>query len=186
MATTRVGPCEDLRRESPERATLRLELLERFERAFGAVACIGSDQYLYFDPEQPSLRVCPALFVCLGSPDELFEDWHTWERGAPQLALEFEVPGRPAEVSLATMLARYNRLGLRELYHFSPEGTPGSRLRAWERCGSELLERSVVNERCFSPLLSLLLACPPNATSGYELLVCGPLRLTTELARAVA
>jgi len=132
---------DDRRPERLERTAERWRLLDSFERRFADRASIGSRQFVYFDPHDPSRRVAPALFVHLGGPDELFEEWKTWERGVPELALEIVTSHLPPEVAADVLLERYLELGVRELAWFAPEKEAGRRLSIWDRTDGKLVER---------------------------------------------
>ncbi|MBM4361649.1 MAG: Uma2 family endonuclease [Deltaproteobacteria bacterium] len=67
---------------------LRTALFLTLQAAFRETAVLGSDQFVYWDPTDPTACVAPDLFVRLGGPDESFKSWKTWERGAPELAVE--------------------------------------------------------------------------------------------------
>jgi hypothetical protein len=78
----------------------------------------------------------------MGGLNDNFPSWKTWERGAPQLAVEIASPNEPWEEKLL----HYRELGVLELVLFDPEAEDGQRLRIWHREGEQLMEREVVNE----------------------------------------
>ena len=113
--------------------------------AFGDVAAIGSDQFVYWDPTNPRVCLAPDAFVCLGAKDEHFGSWKVWERGVPQVAVEI-ISATESDLSWDEKLARYRKLGVSELVWFDPE-IPEHPLRIWDFVGDDLLER-----RLFKPL----------------------------------
>jgi hypothetical protein len=125
---------------------LRLcELLHRILRvAVGDTGSVGSDQFVYFDAQLPRRCLAPDGFVKLGVPQELFESWKTWERGAPELAVEILSPSDTREPwTLEDKLERYDALGVRELVVYDADAAHGSHLRAWDRVGDDWIERVV-------------------------------------------
>src|SRR5437773_596796 len=74
--------------ETKRHLEVRTALYQILKHALGERALIGSDQFVYWDPTDPSECLAPDAFVRLGARDELFDSWKTWERGAPHLAVE--------------------------------------------------------------------------------------------------
>lgn len=99
---------------------------------------IGSDQFVYWDPTDPSECLAPDAFVRLGAPDERFDSWKTWERGAPHLAVEIVSGSDASEAEWALKLRKYHRLGICEVVRFDPEGGD---LRIWDSVEGDLVER---------------------------------------------
>lgn len=128
--------------ESKRHLKLRTFIYEVLERTFGERAAIGSDQFVYYRANDPRKCVAPDAFVCMGGLNDNFPSWKTWERGAPQLAVEIASPNEPWEEKLL----HYRELGVLELVLFDPEAEDGQRLRIWHREGEQLMEREVVNE----------------------------------------
>ena len=81
-------PSEALVPETKEHLLLRTALFRVLSNALGDRAIIGSDQFVYRDASDARQCVAPDLFVKLGSPDETFDSWMVWKRGAPDFALE--------------------------------------------------------------------------------------------------
>jgi Uma2 family endonuclease len=127
--------------------TLLFSILETFREH----VTIGSDQFIYWNAADPSRCVAPDAFVRLGAPDSIFTSWKTWERGAPELAVEVVSDSDEPETSLDEKLRRYHELGVQELIRFDPNAPEGERLRAWSRVEGDLVERVVENDRtpCF-------------------------------------
>ena len=142
-------PCEALHfpeaaemPESKRHLKLRTFIYEVLERTFGDRAAIGSDQFVYYRANDPRKCVAPDAFVCMGGLNDNFPSWKTWERGAPQLAVEIASPHEPWEEKLV----HYREAGVLELVLFDPEAEVGQRLRIWHREGEQLVERAVVGE----------------------------------------
>ena len=70
---------------------------------------------VYWDPTDPSRCLAPDAFVRLGVPDSIFGSWKTWERGAPEVAVEIVSDSDVSEASWDAKLLRYQELGVREL-----------------------------------------------------------------------
>jgi len=114
---------------------------------FAAQHSMGSDQFVYFDTRQPKRCLAPDAFVKLGTPDDDFRSWSTWERGIPEVCVEILSPSDTKEkLTFRTKLARYRALGTPELVAFDIDAPAGTRLRAWDRVGRKLVERDVTHE----------------------------------------
>ncbi|WP_437337523.1 Uma2 family endonuclease [Sorangium sp. So ce394] len=124
-------------------------------KAFSDRAAIGSSQFVYWSASNPSRCLAPDAFVRLGTPDTPFGSWKTWERGAPELAVEI-VSEHDADPQIWTeKLGKYHELGVMELVAFGPEAAPGERLRVWDRIDGDLVERVVEGERSPCTVLDL-------------------------------
>src|SRR5215212_1434825 len=134
----------------PEEASVpehkrHLELRTLLYRVLGALSgehTIGSEQFVYWDPTDPSQCLAPDAFVRLGVPDSIFGSWKTWERGVPEVAVEIASDSDASAASWDTKLRRYQELGVQELVRFDPDETEGRRLRIWDRIEGQLVERT--------------------------------------------
>ena len=117
---------------------LRTLLFQFLQLAFGSVATVGSDQFVYWDPTEPRACLAPDAFVRFGVPDAPFDTWKVWERGAPQVAVE--VISKSDAETWHEKLAKYKRLGVAELVWFDP-AAPERPIRIWDFVGDDLLER---------------------------------------------
>jgi hypothetical protein len=108
--------------------------------AFATEHSVGGDQFVYWDPTDPRACLAPDVFVRLGRPDSKFRSWKVWEHGAPDVAIE--ILGESDLESWDTKLAKYMRLGVRELVAFDPE-SPSPTLRVWDRLENDLVEREL-------------------------------------------
>ena len=123
--------------ESKLHLKLRTALFMILTRELAARACIGSEQFVYWNARDPRRCLAPDAFVKLGRSDEIFSSWKIWERGGPpELAVELLSESDDWEDNLE----RYHELGVRELVSFDPES---QRLRVWDRVDEDLVERIV-------------------------------------------
>ncbi len=134
--------------ESKLHLKVRTALFLILTRELAARACIGSDQFVYWNARDPRRCLAPDAFVKLGREDEAFASWKTWERGGPpELAVEILSESDDWE----DKLERYHELGVRELVSFDPEST---RLRVWDRVDEDLVER-VLDDDTATPCTTL-------------------------------
>jgi hypothetical protein len=118
---------------------LRTALFQLVKLALADRASIGSEQYIFWNGADPTRRLAPDLFVRLGIPDRLFASWKTWERGAPEVAVEILSDGDSTELAWDTRLRGYHELGIEELVRFDPIA-PVDTLRIWDRVDGDLVE----------------------------------------------
>jgi Uma2 family endonuclease len=110
----------------------------------GLDASIGSDQFVYYDAGDPSRCVAPDVYVQLKPAAGKIRSWKTWERGAPDVALEIVSPNDAPALRWSDKLARYQSMGVRELVRFDSEARSGQPvLRIWDRVDDSLLERDL-------------------------------------------
>jgi len=121
---------------------LRTALFQILELAFAERATLGSEQFVYWDPTDPRACCAPDVMVRLGEPDEPFDNWKTWEWGAPHLAVEIMSTSDHDRGPWEEKLARYRRMGVEELVRFDADATEGQ-LRIWDRVEFELVEREL-------------------------------------------
>ena len=136
--------------ESRRHMAMRTLLYQVLSRAFGDRAAVGSDQFVYFRGDDPRRCLAPDAFVRLGATNENFATWKTWERGAPDLAIEIvSQVNRRNDLKLQ----EYAELGVRELIWFDQEAEVGARLRVWDRHEGDLVERVIEEDRTPSLVL---------------------------------
>ena len=129
-------------------------LHEILSAAVGPASSVGCDQFVYFDAANPRRCLAPDGFVKLGVPQEMFETWRVWEKGAPELAIEILSPSDTREpLTWPEKMERYASAGVKELIAFDVDAAPGERLRTWDRLDDELVPRVVTGER--TPCLTL-------------------------------
>jgi Uma2 family endonuclease len=155
--------------ESKRHLKLRTLLYQILEHALGDRACLGSDQFIYWNAANPRRQLAPDIFVRLGAPDVVFDSWKTWERGTPELAVEIVSESDSSEAELDDKLARYRELGVRELVRFEPDAAAGTKLRIWDRDAEDLVERKIEQDRSPSPTLGVWWVVLPDAELGAVL-----------------
>ncbi|WP_437681081.1 Uma2 family endonuclease [Sorangium sp. So ce131] len=116
---------------------------------------IGSDQFVYWLASNPRRCLAPDAFVRLGTPDTTFRSWKTWERGAPELAVEIVSESDDDATDWDEKLDRYHELGVLELVRFDPAAPEGHRLRVWDRLQGDLVEREVEADHAACDVLGL-------------------------------
>ena len=121
----------------------------------GLESTVGSDQFVYFDAADPAQCVAPDVYVRLEPRGEPIRSWKTWERGAPEVAVEIISDSDATENSWAQKLAAYRRLGVCELVRFDPESSDNTRLRIWDRVEEALVERELSSGFIPSSVLNL-------------------------------
>lgn len=141
--------------EGKRHLELRTFLYRVLKLAFADRACIGCDQFVYWNARNPKRCLSPDGFVYVGAPDHDFKSWKTWERGTPQLAIEIVSDPGTEIFDWRRRYASYAELGVAELVLFDPDAPQGARLRVWDRIEDDLVERIVEGDR--SPCLTLSL-----------------------------
>jgi hypothetical protein len=136
-------PEEDLVPETTRHLELRMLLFAVLKLGFSDRAGIGSEQFVYFDASEPSRCLAPDAFLRFGAPHAPFGSWKTWERGAPELAVEIVSDSDAPQLAWERKLERYHAAGVEELLRFDPDAAAGERLRAWDRVQGDLVEREV-------------------------------------------
>jgi Uma2 family endonuclease len=138
--------------ESTRHLRLRTLLYQFLVHAFADVAMVGSDQFMYWEPNNPRACLSPDAFVRFGQKNEDFQSWKVWERGAPHVAVEIISDADASEASWQEKLEKYRRVGVSELLWFDPD-TPEHPLRIWDFVGDDLLERRLLEPWAQSHLL---------------------------------
>lgn len=128
--------------ESKRHLKQRTLLYQMLDLAFADRAAVGSDQFVYWDPTDPSQCLAPDVFLRLGVADDDFASWKVWERGAPDVAVEIISQSDARDRDWDDKLQKYRRLGVRELVRFDSEQDPAS-LRVWNAVDGDLVERTV-------------------------------------------
>lgn len=121
-------PASEFVPESGVHLEVRTALFLVLKANFAARAAIGCDQCVYWDPTRPSECLAPDAFLRFGVPHAPFRSWKVWERGAPEVAVEILSTSDERDRDFDGKLAKYARLGVRELVTFDPEETAGLRL----------------------------------------------------------
>lgn len=145
-------PVEEKVPESKRHLEARTLLYEVLRIGFREVAAIGCDQFVYWDPTDPTECLAPDAFVRLGEPDSAFKSWKVWERGAPQLAIEIISDIDERDRDWAGKLAKYARLGVQELVRFDPADGEQP-VRIWDSIEQDLVERKLSSAHAESQVL---------------------------------
>ncbi len=133
--------------ETKRHLLLRTALFQIVQRLVAGRYAVGSEQFVYWNGSDPQRSLAPDVFVSTLQPDSVFDTWKTWERGAPQLAVEIVSESDSSEGSWTRKLERYQEAGIDEVVRFHPFAEPGRRLRVWDRVDDDLVERVVSQER---------------------------------------
>jgi Uma2 family endonuclease len=140
-----IFPVEEEVPESKRHLEIRTALYLILKLAMADHAVLGSDQFVYWDPTNPRACLAPDLLVKVGRPDEDFDTWKVWERGAPDLAVEIASRSDAPEPAWEEKLERYRKLGLKELIRFDWK-RPKTSLRIWDNIDGDLVERIMEGE----------------------------------------
>jgi hypothetical protein len=119
---------------------LRTALFLLLHGEYAGRAFVGADQFLYWDPVDPTACVAPDIMVRLGAPDAPVPSWRVWVSGAPHVAVEIVSPSESSTTDWAVKLERYRHSGVQELVRFDPEDLTCP-LRLWDRIENDLVER---------------------------------------------
>ena len=137
--------------ESKLHLELRTAVYLFLRLAFGERASVGSEQFVYWNPREPRKCLAPDAMLKLGSQNDVFATWKTWERGAPDVAVEI-VSSTDAR-TWDSKLDEYHELGVRELVRFDPEAAAGNRLEVWDLIDGDLAPREITGDAAESRLL---------------------------------
>ena len=164
-------PSEQTVPESKRHLILRTALFQTLWLALEGRYAIGSDQFVYWNASDPGLRLAPDVFVSTSQRDCVFDSWKTWERGAPDLAVEIISDSDSSAAEWERKLARYLQAGIQELVRFDPDEAAGQRLRVWDRIEGDLVERAVDGDRAACHTLGLHWIALDHGELGAELRV---------------
>jgi Uma2 family endonuclease len=128
--------------ESKRHLELRTILYLLLKQGFADRAIVGSDQFVYWDPTDPRQCLAPAGLLQMGKPDEDYETWKVWERGAPDIAVEIVSRSDAPEPDWDEKLAKYRKIGLKELVRFDHRPVRNA-LRIWDNVEGDLVERDM-------------------------------------------
>lgn len=126
----------ETKRHLEARTTLYLLL-----KSLLAGRAVGSEQFMYWDASDPRKCLSPDVFVKLGAPEETFDTWKIWERGAPDIAVEIVSASDRRDDDWEEKMARYRATGIGEVLRFDPESAQQP-VRTWDRVDGDLVERA--------------------------------------------
>jgi Uma2 family endonuclease len=170
----RVFPEDALMPETQLHLELRTILYQLLKDFLGDAATVTCDQFIYWAAHDPGEVLAPDAAVRRAPAEGLLRTWKTWERGAPDVAVEIVSDSDAADAVWQDKLRRYDRMGVLELVRFDPEAPEPKRLRVWDRIDGDLVERVV--ERSSAP--SAVLPCAWEVAAADELPVALRLRAT--------
>jgi Uma2 family endonuclease len=134
---------------------LRTILYQLLKDYFGDSVTISCGQFVYWLADDPTEVLAPDACVRRVRSEGLIRSWKTWERGAPEVAVEIVSHSDSSEAAWREKLARYQRLGVLELVRFAPEA-PHEQLRIWDHLEGDLVERVVEGNSAPSSVLPLI------------------------------
>lgn len=135
-------PVEEQVPESRLHRILIDRLCDSLERELGETVLLSSDQFLYWDPTDPTKCLAPDVAVRLGGPSLVLKSWKTWEHGAPHLGIEIVSDMDASERHVEPMLERYRKAAIAEVVRFDPKPRRRERpLRIWDLFEGDLVER---------------------------------------------
>ncbi|MBI4700318.1 MAG: hypothetical protein HY744_03970 [Deltaproteobacteria bacterium] len=108
-----VFPTEAAVPETKRHLCLRMLLFEILRRALADRACVGSEQFVYYDASDPSRCLAPDVFVRTGTPDFAFDLAHCRARGRAGQAEVTGTTGPAPRRSAVRCRPRYWRAALR-------------------------------------------------------------------------
>ena len=126
---------------------------------------------MYYDATDATKCLAPDVFVKLGIQVKDFESWFTWERGAPELAVEVVSESDRMKLSWAQKLERYEACGVQELVRFDPQRDMTTQV--WDRVDGKLVERAADSKDTFEcRTLGLYWTIEMDRDYGYQLRLC--------------
>jgi hypothetical protein len=173
-------PSEEEVPETKRHLELRTALYSILKLGFGAHAAVGSDQFVYWDAADPTASLAgrrghhrraarvspPDAFVRLGQPNDLFDTWKVWERGAPNVAVEISSTTDARDALRDQKLEKYRHLGVAEVVWFDPLEAEVP-LKVWDHIDGDLVERDLGGEcRALCQPLGVFWVVQGDATCG--------------------
>jgi Uma2 family endonuclease len=164
------------KRHLEARTTLYLVLRKAYELHLAAKkrhqemkkVAIGSEQFVYYDVNDPKKCFSPDVFVKLDSEARDFDTWHVWERGSIDLVVEIVSESDRENDTWSDKFTRYQQSGVREVVRF--DALAPAAITVWDRVGTELVKRTATGS---SPpeckVLGLYWTVQKDATYGPQL-----------------
>jgi Uma2 family endonuclease len=149
----RVFPESALVPETQLHLELRTILYQLLKDFLGDAATVSCDQFVYWAADDPAEVLAPDAAVRRTPAGGLLRSWKTWERGAPEVAVEIVSDSDAGIPAWQEKLRRYDRMGVLELVRFDPQTTGAERLRIWDRVDGDLVERLVEGNAAPSSVL---------------------------------
>lgn len=136
--------------------------------------------------------MAPDVYVRLQPRGEPIRSWKTWERGAPEVAVEIISDSDASELEWFRKLGAYRSIGVKELVRFEPEAPEGLQLRIWDRVDDALMERVVTGSSAPSSVLGIYWIVAPAEGQALTLRIADehqavvPTRTEARMAEAEA
>jgi Uma2 family endonuclease len=156
-----VFPVEEEVPETQLHLELRTLLYQLLKGYLAASATVGSDQFVYYAADDPKQCLAPDVYVKAVAPNGDIRSWKTWERGAPDVAVEIVSESDAPELPWREKLARYARMGVKQVVRFDTRKSPGQQLRIWDRVTESLAEREVSGDCAPSLVLGITWVVAP-------------------------
>lgn len=134
-------PASEEMPETNRHLELRTALYLILKRELSKQATIGSEQFIYWDPTNANKKLAPDAFVKLGLPHKTFRVWKTWQRAAPEVAVEVVSDSDVADEAWEAKLERYRAAGIAEVVRFDPDDREQP-IRIWDHIDGDLVERA--------------------------------------------
>ncbi len=134
-------PASEEMPETNRHLELRTALYLILKRELAARATIGSDQFVDHDPTTAKKKLAPDAFVKLDVPHSVFRVWKTWQRGAPDVAVEVVSDSDEGDEDWNIKLERYRAAGIGEVVRFDPDDAEQP-IRVWDHVDGDLVERA--------------------------------------------
>jgi Uma2 family endonuclease len=162
-------PASEEMPETNRHLELRTALYLLLKRELASRATIGSEQFVYYDPTTAKKSLAPDAFVKLGPPHEPFRLWKTWQRGAPDVAVEVVSDSDHRDADWSQKLERYQAAGIGEVVRFDPDDETQP-LRVWDNVDGDLVERRRAEDGVYEcGALGLFWVVVPHAALGRML-----------------
>jgi len=163
--------------EGTRHARLCEIIYQLLREAAGPGACVGADQFVYFDPANPKRKCAPDAFLRLKHPQCDFSSWKTWEVGVPNLCVEIlSASDTEEKLTMEQKLDRFHAMGTPEVLFYDADAAPGGRLRAWDNVRGDFVERVVEGDATPCLALGLWFVIAPCSGENQE----QALRLATD------
>lgn len=132
------------KRHLEARTTLYLVLRKAYEiiaqrRRERRQVAIGSEQFVYYDSNDPKKCFSPDVFVKVNSDARDFSTWNVWERGNPDLVVEIVSDSDRNSTVWSDKFSRYQDSGVREVVRF--DAAAQDPITVWDRVGEDFVER---------------------------------------------
>ena len=121
-------------------STLSDQLRDYFQN--NPLVYVGTDSFVYYDPEDKNKKVAPDIYVVLGvSAFPARRSFYTWAEGAsPAIVFEFLSEETEKEDKGEKLRKYFEEIGVLEYFIHQPEGTAPVEFRGWHRTETSIEE----------------------------------------------